>query len=138
MSQQKFTSKNIYLTEDAKRLLISILKFQPIFKECVILVSTDESLLTSHGIDLRNTFLEICPNIKNLTPVAKNLLDDILKTTPCPFLEYVILVLTDESSLSASGIVLRNTFLEICPNIPKIKFVFDSRGLVQSFEVPAV
>ena len=133
-----------------------------IISEYVILVSTDESLLTADGIVLRNTFLKICPNIPNfqqpptqtktikpthmelltrilgdprlvkgftelfkttniheLTPDAKKLLDDIW-LDPRLFSECVRLVSTDESLLTADGIVLRNTFLEICPNIQNL------------------
>ncbi len=55
-------------------------------------------------------------NIHELTPDAKKLLDDIW-LDPRVFSECVRLVSTNESLLTADGIVLRNTFLKIYPNI---------------------
>ena len=113
------TIKPNELTPDAKKLLDDIWLDPRVFSECVRLVSTNESLLTAHGIVLRNTFLKICPNIRELTPDAKKLLDCIL-CCPRLFSECVRLVSTNESLLTADRIVLRNTFLKICPNIANL------------------
>lgn len=102
-----------------KNLLNDICLDPRLFSECVRLVSTDENLLTGDGIILRNKFLKICPNIRELTPDAKKLLDGILGC-PSLFSEYIRLVSTNESWLTPEGIVLRNTFLQICPNIPNL------------------
>ena len=104
---------------NAKKLLDGILSRPDLFRLYVRLGSIDVSLLTPDGIFLRNTFLEICPNIRELTPDAKKLLDGILGC-PSLFSDYIRLVLTDVSLLTPDGIVLRNTFLEICPNIPNL------------------
>jgi hypothetical protein len=58
-------------------------------------------------------------NVHELTPDAKELLDKIW-LDPRLFSEYVRLVSTDESLLTPDGIVLRNRFLQICPNIPNL------------------
>jgi outer membrane protein OmpA-like peptidoglycan-associated protein len=58
-------------------------------------------------------------NVHELTPDAKELLDEIW-LDPYLFSEYVRLVSTDESLLTPDGIVLRNRFLLICPNVPNL------------------
>jgi len=58
-------------------------------------------------------------NIHERTPDDKKLMDEIW-LVPRLFSEYVKLVSTDESLLTPNGIVLRNTFLKICPNIPNL------------------
>jgi hypothetical protein len=62
-------------------------------------------------------FMKLCKtNIYELTPDAKELLDKI-RLDPYLFSECVRLVSTDESLLTPDGIVLRNRFLQICPNL---------------------
>jgi hypothetical protein len=58
-------------------------------------------------------------NVHERTPDDKKLLDEIL-LDPRLFSECVRLVSIDESSLTHNEIVLRNRFLQICPNVPNL------------------
>ena len=106
-------------------ILEAMLSLPDIFGKVVKPVSTKpdaKQLLTKILGDQRlvEEFMNLCKtNIHELTPDAKELLHKILHN-PYLFSEYVSLVSTDESLLTPDGIVLRNRFLQICPNIPNL------------------
>lgn len=57
---------------------------------------------------------------RSVIPLNKEKLLDDICLDPRLFSEYVRLISTDESLLTHEGILLRNTFLQICPNIPNL------------------
>lgn len=118
------------LTKDQMNFLVVILENpKRMIRAYENFVSKGIDNLEPNEIFLRTIILDICPNIlKYMKSISidmsriseRELLLKIILGNKDLISEFEILASADESLLTPEGILLRNTFLKICQNIPNL------------------